>query len=210
MNPKIELISRAYTSEFSIQANTITGLAAVYESRTNIGNFFYEVIERGAFDETDLTDVLFFVNHDLSKIPLARSRRNNGNSSMTLKVDERGLNIETNLDVENNADARSLISAIKRGDITGMSFLFSVKEDAWEELDAKIPTRRIKKIARVREVSAVNFPAYDATEISARESRSLDSDLKALENARAVLDKTKEESEVLKLKNRCIQMKVKG
>jgi len=210
MNPKTELISRAYTSEFSIQANTITGLAAVYDSRTNIGNFFYEVIERGAFDETDLTDVLFFVNHDLSKIPLARSRRNNGNSSMTLKVDERGLNIETNLDVENNADARSLTSAIKRGDITGMSFLFSVKEDAWEELDAKIPTRRIKKIARVREVSAVNFPAYDATEISARESRSLDSDLKALENARAVLDKTKEESEVLKLKNRCIQMKVKG
>ncbi|MEI7667443.1 MAG: HK97 family phage prohead protease [Erysipelotrichaceae bacterium] len=210
MNPKTELISRAYTSEFSIQANTITGLAAVYDSRTNIGNFFYEIIERGAFDETDLTDVLFFVNHDLSKIPLARSRRNNGNSSMTLKVDERGLNIETNLDVENNADARSLTSAIKRGDITGMSFLFSVKEDAWEELNAKIPTRRIKKIARVREVSAVNFPAYDATEISARESRSLDSDLKALENARAVLDKTKEESEILKLKNRCIQMKVKG
>ena len=91
-----------------------------------------------------------------------------------------------------------------------MSFLFSVKEDAWEELDAKIPTRRIKRISRVREVSAVNFPAYEATEISAREVRSLDSDLKALENARAVLDKTKAEAELWKLKNRCIQMKVKG
>lgn len=209
MNPKNELISRAYTSEFSISANTITGLAAVYESRTNIGNLFYEVIERGAFEETDFTDVLFFVNHDLTKIPLARSRRNNGNSTMQLKVDERGLNIETNLDVENNTDARSLYSAIKRGDITGMSFLFSVKEDAWEELDAKIPTRRIKRISRVREVSAVNFPAYEATEISAREARSLDGDLKALENARAVLDKTKQETELWKLKNRCIQMKVK-
>ena len=210
MNPKNEMISRAYTSEFSISANTITGLAAVYESRTNIGNLFYEVIERGAFDETDFTDVLFFVNHDLTKIPLARSRRNNGNSTMQLKVDERGLNIETNLDVENNTDARSLYSAIKRGDITGMSFLFCVKEDAWEELDAKIPTRRIKRISRVREVSAVNFPAYEATEISAREIRSLDGDLKALENARAVLDKTKQETELWKLKNRCIQMKVKG
>jgi hypothetical protein len=210
VNPKNELISRAYTSEFSILANTITGLAAVYESRTNIGNLFYEVIERGAFEETDFTDVLFFVNHDLTKIPLARSRRNNGNSTMQLKVDERGLNIETNLDVENNTDARSLYSAIKRGDITGMSFLFSVKEDAWEKLDAKIPTRRIKRISRVREVSAVNFPAYEATEISARETRSLDGDLKALENARAVLDKTKQETELWKLKNRCIQMKVKG
>lgn len=210
MNPKNDLISRAYTSEFSISANTITGLAAVYESRTNIGNLFYEVIERGAFEETDFTDVLFFVNHDLTKIPLARSRRNNENSTMQLKVDERGLNIETNLDVENNTDARSLYSAIKRGDITGMSFLFSVKEDTWEELDAKIPTRRIKRISRVREVSAVNFPAYEATEISARETRSLDGDLKALENARAVLDKTKQETELWKLKNRCIQMKVKG
>jgi HK97 family phage prohead protease len=185
-------------------------LAAVYESRANIGGLFYEVIDRGAFDDTDFTDVLFFVNHDLNKIPLARSRRNNGNSSMQLHVDERGLNIETNLDVENNAEARSLTSAIKRGDITGMSFLFNVKEDAWEELDAKIPTRRIKRIGRVREVSAVNFPAYEATEISTREFRSLDSDLKALENARAVLDKTKAETEIWKLKNRCIQMKVKG
>ena len=210
MNPKPEMISRAYTSEFSISANTITGLAAVYESRTNIGNLFYEVIERGAFDETDFTDVLFFVNHDLTKIPLARSRRNNGNSTMQLKVDERGLNIETNLDVENNTDARSLYSAIKRGDITGLSFLFSVKEDAWEELAAKIPTRRIKRISRVREVAAVNFAAYVATEISARQTRSLDGDLKALENARAVLDKTKQETELWKLKNRCIQLKVKG
>ena len=210
MNPKHDLISRSYTSEFSLSSNTITGLAAVYESRANIGGLFYEVIDRGAFDDTDFTDVLFFVNHDLTKIPLARSRRNNGNSSMQLHVDERGLNIETNLDVENNAEARSLTSAIKRGDITGMSFLFNVKEDAWEELDAKIPTRRIKRIGRVREVSAVNFPAYEATEISAREFRSLDSDLKALENARAVLDKTKAETEIWKLKNRCIQMKVKG
>ena len=119
MNPKNELISRAYTSEFSISANTITGLAAVYESRTNIGNLFYEVIERGAFEETDFTDVLFFVNHDLTKIPLARSRRNNGNSTMQLKVDERGLNIETNLDVENNTDARSLYSEIGRASCRG-------------------------------------------------------------------------------------------
>lgn len=210
MNPKTDLIYRAYTSDFSLEGNKLSGLAAVYESRTRIGNLFHEVIERGAFDESDLTDVLFFVNHDMSKIPLARSRRNNGNSTMTLKVNEQGLHVEPLLDVENNADARALYSAVKRGDITGMSFLFTVKEDAWEDLEKNIPTRRIKKIARVREVSAVNFPAYDATEIAARDERSLDSDVLALENARAALEKAKTSSEIWKLKNRMLQMKARG
>jgi len=210
MNPKNELIYRAYTSDFTLEGNMLSGLAAVYENRTKIGNLFHEVIERGAFDESDLTDVLFFVNHDMSKIPLARSRRNNGNSTMTLKVDEQGLHVEPQLDVVNNADARALYSAVKRGDITGMSFLFTIKEDAWEDLDKSIPTRRIKKVARVREVSAVNFPAYDATEIHARDERSLDSDVQALENARAALEKAKTSSEVWKLKNRMLQMKVRG
>ena len=210
MNPNLEFVRRAYTSEFKTEGNKLTGLAAVYESRTNIGNLFHEVIERGALDETDLTDVLFFVNHDLTKIPLARSRRNNGNSTMQLRVDERGLNVEPTLDLENNADARALYSAVKRGDITGMSFLFTVKEDVWEDLDASVPTRRIKKIARVREVSAVNFPAYDATEISAREVRSGRSDEQALENARAALEKARQESEVWKLKNRNLELKARG
>lgn len=210
MNPVPNLIYRAYTSEFKTEGNKLIGLAAVYESRTNIGNLFYEVIERGAFDESDLTDVLFFINHDLTKIPLARSRRNNGNSTMLLKIDERGLNVEPTLDVENNADARALYSAVKRGDITGMSFLFTVKEDAWEDLDASVPTRRIKQIARVREVSAVNFPAYEATEINAREARSLESDEQALENARAALEKARQGSEIWKLKNRLLEMKARG
>ena len=210
MNPHPEFICRAYTSEFSLEGNQLSGLAAVYESRTNIGNLFHEVIERGAFEETDLTDVLFFVNHDMTKIPLARSRRNNGNSTMQLRVDERGLCVAPTLDIENNAEARSLYSAVKRGDITGMSFLFTVKEDTWEDLDKSIPTRRIKKVARVREVSAVNFPAYDATEIHARETRSLESDAIALENARAALKKTQDGSEIWKLKNRNIVLKARG
>ncbi len=67
---------------------------------------FYEVIDAGAFDNADLRDVPLLVNHDFNKIPLARSRRN-GNSSMTLQVDEIGLSIQAKLDVENNADAQN-------------------------------------------------------------------------------------------------------
>jgi len=205
MNKKLDVqvpVTRSYSAEYRAEGNKITGLAAVYGSTTPIGNWFYEVIDRGAFDEADLTDVLFFINHQTEKIPLARSRRNNGSSTMILNIIDRGLEMDADVDTENNSEARALHSSISRGDITGMSFMFRVKDEEWENLDSDMPTRRITKIAKVWEVSAVNYPAYQSTDINAREeARSLESDLKALENARAALDKAKEEKEVLKLKN---------
>jgi len=66
----------------------IEGHPAVYDQKTSIGNWFYEIIERGAFDNCDFDDVLFSANHAwLDNIPLARSRRNNGNSTMSLVVE---------------------------------------------------------------------------------------------------------------------------
>ncbi|GAA0313762.1 hypothetical protein GCM10008967_00310 [Bacillus carboniphilus] len=181
--------------------NYIEGHPAIYDQITNIGGWFQEVIERGAFDGCDFDDVLFSVNHDLRKIPLARSRRNNGNSTMQLRTDERGLYIKASLDVENNSEARALHSAVKREDINGMSFIFFVDEEKWEDLESDMPTRRIQKISRVIEVSAVNFPAYSGTDINARDQSVLDNAAKALENARSQLDNSNSELEILKLKN---------
>lgn len=166
----------------------ITGKPIVYNSRTDLGDFD-EIIESGALDATDLTDVRFLVNHNTDMIPLARSRRNNGNSTMKLSIDEGGLNIDfIKLDTENNSDARSLYSAVSRGDITGMSFMFFVDENGqmWENMNTDHPTRHIYNILRVLEVSAVTFPAYEATEIYARSSAAaLESAKTVLENARA-------------------------
>lgn len=166
----------------------ITGKPIVYNSRTNLGDFD-EIIETGALDATDLTDVRFLVNHNTDMIPLARSRRNNGNSTMKLSIDESGLNIDfIKLDTENNSDARSLYSAVSRGDITGMSFMFFVDDNGqmWENMNTDHPTRHIYNILRVLEVSAVTFPAYEATEIYARSSAAaLESAKTVLENARA-------------------------
>lgn len=166
----------------------ITGKPIVYNSRTNLGDFD-EIIEAGALDATDLTDVRFLVNHNTDMIPLARSRRNNGNSTMKLSIDEGGLNIDfIKLDTENNSDARSLYSAVSRGDITGMSFMFFVDDNGqmWENMNTDHPTRHIYNILRVLEVSAVTFPAYEATEIYARSSAAaLESAKTVLENARA-------------------------
>jgi HK97 family phage prohead protease len=178
----------------------VIGHAAVFGVTANIGGWFYEVIERGAFDGADLTDVLFFVNHETKKIPLARSRRNNGNSTMTLGPDEVGLKVDADFDTENNAESKSLHSAISRGDIDGMSFMFRIKEDKWENLDTDMPTRRILKIAKVFEVSAVNMPAYSDTDISARDRAALDSARQALERAKE-LDSSSE-LELLKEKNK--------
>lgn len=161
----------------------ITGRPIVYNSRTDLG-WFDEIIEEGALNNTDLTDVRFLVNHDLSKIPLARSRRNNGNSTMRLSPDNQGMAIEVELDTENNVDSKALYSAVSRGDITGMSFMFSIKDAEWDDLDSDHPTRRIKAISSVVEVSAVTFPAYDATEINARSKEALESARQELESAR--------------------------
>ena len=183
---------------------TIEGHAAVFGQTTTIGGYFNEVIERGAFDGCNFDDVLFCVNHDLKKIPLARSRRNNGSSTMQIQVDDKGLFVKADLDLEGNPEAKSLYSSVKRGDIDGMSFIFYVQEQRWIDLDKEIPTRYITKIKSVREVSAVTFPAYKGTDINARDQATLDNAAMALENARSELDNSKNELEVLKLKNQII------
>jgi len=205
---KNPLEQRSYSFEVRAEetesGNIITGRPIVYDSRTDMG-FFDEVIERGALANTDLTDVRFLVNHDISKIPLARSRRNNGNSTMQLSVDDFGMSIRVTLDTENNSEARALYSAVQRGDISGMSFMFSINGQEWENLESDHPTRRIKEIGSVVEVSAVTFPAYESTEINARGKEALESARQAVETARQQRAKSVDtDLELLKAKTKIL------
>lgn len=203
---KDKFISRNY--DFEIRAekdekrgNIIVGRPIVYDSKTDIGGFFAEVIERGALKKTNLEDVRFLVNHDQSKIPLARSRKNTKNSTMQLTVDDDGMEIQVELDTENNTEARNLYSAIERGDITGMSFMFAIEDEEWENLDSDYPTRHIKAISTVVEVSAVTFPAYQDTSIAARDKSAVDTARLAVDTARSEeVDTTSEALEREKLK----------
>ena len=208
-------VQRGYTAQFRAAGaddqnagHIVEGLAAVYEQETVIRDFFgefVEVIRAGAFDECDFDDVRLLVNHNFDGIALARSRRNNKSDkpdTMQLWVDENGVNIKADLDTVNNEQARALYSAISRGDMDGMSFCFYVAEDGqkWSTRDGK-DYREIIKVSKVIEVSAVNFPAYGGTNI---DSRSLDSDKRALDNYRAWLDnrdKNVEQLDALKLRN---------
>lgn len=178
---------RAFNFEVRAEQNEehghfLTGQPIVYDERTDMG-WYDEIIDDGALADTDLKDVRFLVNHNTDMIPLARSRNNNANSTMQMKVvPGAGLSIRVDLDTENNADAKSLWSAVGRGDITGMSFMFVADKDSWDEIDSEHPTRHIRSIQKVFEVSAVTFPAYSATSI---QQRGLS---EALESARESLD----------------------
>ena len=204
MGEKRELEKRTYNFEIRAteeeETGIITGRPIVYNSVTDLG-WFDEVIDEGALDGADLTDVRFLVNHNTSMIPLARSRRNNGNSTMQMTVDQGGLLLDwVKLDIKKNATASELFSAIQRQDVTGMSFMFSVDEELWENVDSEHPTRHIRKIGSVVEVSAVTFPAYDATSINARSEEALDSARQSLEKEREQRAKELESLELLKLK----------
>ena len=163
----------------------LTGTPIVFGQKTDLG-FWDEIIDRNALDNTDLKDVRFLVNHNTDMIPLARSRNNNANSTMQMSVTEEGMNIRVDLDTENNSDAKALYSAVKRGDISGMSFMFSVDKDKWDDVESDHPTRTILSIGKVLEVSAVTFPAYAQTSIQARGlSDALESAKESLESAKA-------------------------
>lgn len=165
MKPK-DYEQRSYASEVTAGENEIVGNPVVCGVRTQMYDYI-EVIEPGALTEADISDVLLTVNHNLSDIPLARSRGGQPGETMQLTVDNYNCNITAQLDVENNPQARALHSAVARGDITGMSFMFHVKDDLWEHENDTL-VRHIQKIDKIIDVSAVTIPAYPSTSISAR------------------------------------------
>ena len=183
---KNQLITRTYPVNLQTreegEIGTIFGRPIVFNSRTDLG-WFDEIIDPTALDEADLTDVRLCLNHDTSYV-YARSRRNNPNSTMRLNVNPLGMDIEADLAIKESPKAQDYFAAVSRGDITGMSFMFSIDGEEWLNLETDHPLRKITKIGSVVEVSAVTFPAYGQTEIFARSSEELDSAKAALDKAR--------------------------
>lgn len=179
-------IERRYDVEFRAMRDEengsyIVGVPIVFDKDTDLG-YYTETIDRHALDNTDMKDVRFLVNHNTDMIPLARSRNNNAHSTMQMWVEEDGMHIRVNLDVDRNTEAKALYSAVDRGDVSGMSFMFSVDGDNWEGLDTETPKRTITSIGKIFEVSAVTFPAYEQTSIQAADLT------EALESAEVVLE----------------------
>lgn len=138
----------------------VSGYAAVFNQETNIGDYFIEVIERGAFtDAIGRDDVVFLINHE--GLPLARTR----SGTLNLSEDEHGLKMDAMLDMS-DPDVMSIVPKMKRGDLDKMSFAFYPELQRWDET-GDIPKRYIQKV-RLSDVSIVTTPAYDGTEIGLR------------------------------------------
>jgi HK97 family phage prohead protease len=136
----------------------IEGYAAVFETQTDLG-WCKEIISRDAFNNCNMSDCVLKYNHNDNCLILARTR----NKSLELTVDSKGLKIRANLiDTTQNRD---IYKMIKAGLLDKMSFAFSVKKQEW---DYDNDVRRITEISQLFDVSVVDVPAYDNTEIYAR------------------------------------------
>ena len=132
---------------------TLIGYAAVWDSPSEFMGFT-EFVKRGAFTKTlnDGADVRLLIDHD--GVPLARTK----SGTMALEEDERGLRVEAELDPM-NPDAARIMSAMKRGDLSQMSFAFRTIKDSWNN------DRTVRELREVQlfDVSVVTFPAYEQT-----------------------------------------------
>lgn len=157
----------------------VEGYAAVYDSETNIAGLFTETIERGAFDSANMKDVPLKYNHSDAVPILARTR----NKSLTLTPDEKGLKIRAEL--LDTTDGRDMFTRIKSGLLDKMSFAFSVNPDGekWTTDDNGFQRRTITKFDRIFDVSVVDSPAYDETEIYARSKAIADANAKTPDGA---------------------------
>ena len=151
------------TEQTESEGMVITGTPIVFDTPTIIndpmGNYT-EVIKRNALDGVDLSDTRLLVNHDYNKIPLAKTPK-----TMELWTDEKGLQMRAVL--PDTEEARSVYTAVKRGDMTGMSFSFTCDKGG-QSYDVEKRARTISRINKLYECSIVNFPAYQTASVEAR------------------------------------------
>ena len=141
----------------------LEGMPIVYNQPTTINDpagKYIEIIRSGALDGADLSDARLLYNHDLNKVPLARTPK-----TMQFIKDPAGLKMVANL--PDTVEAKSVHTAVMRGDLSGMSFAFKVPVGG-DSYDAATNTRTIHKIEKVYEISVVPFPAYPQTSVEAR------------------------------------------
>lgn len=141
----------------------LEGLPIVYNQPTTINDpkgKYTEIIKPEALAGADLTDTRLLYNHDTSKVPLAKAPK-----TMQLMNSPAGLKMVAQL--PETEEARSVHTAVQRGDLSGMSFSFKVPPGG-DSYDPRTNTRTINKIDKVYEISVVPFPAYPQTSIEAR------------------------------------------
>lgn len=143
--------------------NYVYGYAALFNSMSEELFGFREIIDPGAFDQTDISDVRALFNHD-SNLLLARTK----SGTLDLEIDQNGLKYE--FEAPNTSYGKDLVELMKRGDVTQSSFGFTIASDGeyWEVRDGEIPIRHITRVEKLYDVSPVTYPAYPDTSVAVR------------------------------------------
>lgn len=145
------------------EERVVEGYFALYESETELWEGSYEIISKGAFDNTLTKDVRALWNHN-TQFVLGRSK----NGSLELKADDKGL--FGTIKLPNTQYAEDLYQLVSRGDIDQASFGFNIIDEDLEELASGGYRWRINEID-LHEISVVTFPAYENTTVQAREKQ---------------------------------------
>ena len=171
-----------------------TTFGDVYELYRDGNYIVKETVDKNAFDETDLSDVVFLINH--AGRVYARTR----NGSVKFDIDEHGVKSTTDLGL--TSSARSVYEDIDAGLYDRMSFAFTVTKDSYTEEELEngdiVLTRTILKVGKVYDISAVDFPANPYTDISSRSKDCIDGEIKRFEAERLHREEIKEQRESLK------------
>ena len=154
---KHETQTRCYEVRAAEKPLTLTGVAVVFGKPADLGGV-KEVIAPDALCGVALDDIVLITNHDGGQIPLARSPK-----TLALTVTEQGL--EMTAELPDTEQARAVYEAVKRGDLSQMSFAFDVGEYTFDE---QTQTRTITQISKIYEISIVNYAAYTQTHVQAR------------------------------------------
>lgn len=154
----IPIFETREVKEGESESYVVEGYASTFEPYVLFeedGIQYKEQITPDAFDECDMSDVIFCKDHEGTVF--ARTR----NNTLELSVDKKGLFTRT--DLSKTASARAMFEEIKAGMYDQMSFAFIVRED---DYDKKEHLRTIRKVEKLFDVSAVSFPANPGTDIS--------------------------------------------
>jgi len=156
---------------------TLVGYAAVFDSPSEPLPWT-EFVRRGAFAKTinDGADVRLLVDHE--GVPLARTK----SGTLRISEDDKGLRVEADLD-EANPDAARVMSALRRGDVSQMSFAFEPVKDSWSS-DKK--TRELKEV-KLFDVSVVTYPAYEETMVQLRNAQTNNTDTTTMKTSSLAL-----------------------
>ena len=159
----------------------VEGYAAVFDTVTNLG-WMKEEIDRHAFDNPDMSDIVMKYNHEHSILPMARTR----GGTLQFNIDDHGLKIRAKLpETSVNKDIYTLI---REGVLSKMSFAFTVKR---QEYDYDTDTRKILEFDKIFDVSVVDVPAYETTEIYARNKEQYEEEKRKYEEKKIAFEKQK-------------------